>query len=214
MAIQIRAGDVSENPVTGERAIVLEAPPENPERRLVVEMHARPGAAVVGEHLHPAIRERFEVLSGRLGVKLDGKRSAIGPGEAVDVPAGRWHDWWQEGPDKAVVRIEITPGDRFIEMIRTIFGLALDGKTNTKGMPRPLQLVAIGREFDDVLIFRQPPRAVQRAVFGALAPLARARGYRGSYPRYTQAVVHGTPEDVRSGAELRTEFGPGPGPPR
>jgi hypothetical protein len=169
---------------------------------------------VVGEHLHPAIHERFEVLSGRLGVKLDGKRSAIGPGEAVDVPAGRWHDWWQEGPDKAVVRIEITPGDRFIEMIRTIFGLALDGKTNTKGMPRPLQLVAIGREFDDVLIFRQPPRAVQRAVFGALAPLARARGYRGSYPRYTQAVVHGTPEDVRSGAELRTEFGPGPGPPR
>src|SRR5918996_1730914 len=175
----VERGWTSENPVTGERGIVLEAPQDNPERRLVAELHVRPGGAVAGEHLHPAIVERFEVIGGRLGVSLDGRRSSLGPGEAVEVSPGHWHDWWQEGDHKAVVRVEVTPGDRFLEVIRTLFGLAVDGKTNAKGMPSPLQLVAIATEFDDVVIFRRPPRAVQRLLFGALAPLARARGYRG-----------------------------------
>jgi hypothetical protein len=70
-----RAGELAWNPVTGERGVVLEGPEENDERRLVVELHVSPGGAVVGEHLHPAIKERFEVLEGRLEVKLAGKSS-------------------------------------------------------------------------------------------------------------------------------------------
>jgi quercetin dioxygenase-like cupin family protein len=210
----VERGWTSENPVTGERGIVLEAPQENPQRRLVAEMHVRPGGAVVGEHLHPAIVERFEVLGGQLGVSLDGERSSLGPGDAIEVRPGRWHDWWQEGDEKAIVRVEVTPADRFVELIRTLFGLAVDGKTNAKGMPSPLQLVAIAAEFDDVIVFRRPPRRVQRIAFGALAPLARARGYRGIYPRYAEAGSMGTPEDAREGRPLTPRFGDGEGPPR
>jgi quercetin dioxygenase-like cupin family protein len=210
----VERGYVSENPVTGERAIVLEAPQDNAERRLAVELHVRPGGAVAGEHRHPAITERFEVLEGRLGVSLDGRRSSLGAGGAVEVAPGRWHDWWQEGPGKAIVRVEVTPGDRFIEVIRTLFGLAVDGRTNAKGMPGPLQMVAIAAEFDDVVTFKRPPRLVQRALFGSLAPLARARGYRGIYPRYAEAGSMGTPEDVREGRPLHAHFGDGEGPPR
>lgn len=207
-------GFVSENPVTGERGIVLEAPQDNPERRLAVEMHVRPGGAVVGEHLHPAISERFEVLAGRLGVSLDGRRTTLGPGEAVDVAPGRWHDWWQEGAEKAIVRVEVTPGERFLELIRTLFGLAVDGRTNAKGMPRPLQLVAIATDFDDVVVFKRPPKAIQRVGFAALSPLARARGYRATYPRYEQAGSMGTPAQVRAEEPLTPALGDGPGPPR
>jgi mannose-6-phosphate isomerase-like protein (cupin superfamily) len=210
----VERGYASENPVTGERAIVLEAPHENAERRLTVELHVRPGGAVAGEHVHPAIVERFEVIEGRLGVSLDGRRSSLGPGEAVEVTPGHWHDWWQEGEEKAIVRVEVVPGDRFIEAIRTLFGLANDGRTNAKGMPGILQMVAIADEFDDVVIFKRPPRVVQRLLFGALAPLARARGYRGIYPRYANAGSMGTPEDVREGRPLTRSFGDGEGPPR
>lgn len=213
-AMRVERDWVSENPVTGERGIVLEPPHENPDRRLVAELHVTPGGAVVGEHLHPGIHERFEVLEGRLGVSLDGQRRSLGPGESADVAPGRWHDWWQEGPEKAVVRVGVTPGERFLELIRTLFGLAIDGKTNAKGMPSPLQLVAIASGFDDVIVFKRPPPAIQRAVFAGLAPLARRRGYRATYPRYEQAGSMGTPEDVRAGRPLTPALGDGPGPPR
>jgi quercetin dioxygenase-like cupin family protein len=209
----LEAGELGWNPVTGERGIVLEGPDENPERRLTVELYVSPGGAVVGEHLHPTITERFEVLQGILGVKLSGRKSEAGAGEAVDIPPGTWHDWWNAGDTEAVVKVTVTPGDRFSEMITTIFGLALDGRTNAKGMPNPLQLAAVAREFEDAFVLRRPPRAVQRAVFGLLAPIARRRGYRGTYPRYEAAEIVGTPEDVRAGRPLEVRFGEGAGPP-
>jgi hypothetical protein len=65
----VRAGEVWENPVTRERATILELPQHNPERRAVAELVARVGARVIGEHRHPAIVERFTVLDGELTVK-------------------------------------------------------------------------------------------------------------------------------------------------
>jgi quercetin dioxygenase-like cupin family protein len=208
-----KAGELAWNPVTGERCIVLEGPGENPERRLLVEMHVEPGGAVVGEHKHPAITERFEVLEGRLGVKLAGRKSEAGPGEAVEIPAGAWHDWWNAGEGRAVVKVTVTPGDRFAQMIVNIFGFGLDGKTNAKGMPAPLQLIETGREFEDVIVFKRPPAWLQRGMSAVLGPVARRRGYRGSYPRYEDAEIIGTPEDMRSDGPLEVRFGDGPGPP-
>jgi len=46
-------------------------------------------------------------------------------------------------------------------------------------MPNLLQLAVLAREFDDVIRFTRPPRLVQWALFGLLAPLARLLGYRG-----------------------------------
>jgi hypothetical protein len=36
-----------------------------------------------------------------------------------------------------------------------------------------------------VLYFTKPPLVVQRLLFGALAAIARALGYRSSYPKYS-----------------------------
>lgn len=80
--------------------------------------------------------------------------------------------------------MEITPGDRFLEMVVTLFGLANDGKTGAKGMPHPLQMVLFGQEFSDVLTFTGPKMAALKIVGTLLAPIARLRGYRGSSPEY------------------------------
>ena len=72
-------------------------------------------------------------------------------------------------------------------MVRNLFGLAQDGKTNSKGMPNLLQAAIFAREFSDVLYFTKPPLLVQRLLFGALAAIAWALGYRGSYPKYSDA---------------------------
>ena len=40
---------------------------------LVADLYVRPGGAVMGEHVHPAIEESFTVVRGRLGYRLDGR---------------------------------------------------------------------------------------------------------------------------------------------
>jgi quercetin dioxygenase-like cupin family protein len=185
----IQVGEVWENPVTRERAVIVELPWMNPAGRVVAELTALVGARVVGEHRHPAIVERFTVLEGELTLKLDGQTSILGEGESAVIEAGAWHDWWNASDRDARARVEITPGERFAHMIETMFGLARLGHVNSKGMPHPLQLALVAREFSDVIVFRSPPLAVQRAIFGALAPLAHRRGYRATYPQLSRTML-------------------------
>ena len=61
----IQVGEIWENPVTRERARVLELPYKNPEGRVTAELTALVGARVMGEHRHPALVERFTCLRVR-----------------------------------------------------------------------------------------------------------------------------------------------------
>jgi quercetin dioxygenase-like cupin family protein len=185
----IEIGEVWENPVTGEYARIVELPWRNPQGTVVAELRAVPGARVAGEHLHPALEERFTVAEGELTVMRNGQRSTLGPGESAQIEAGVWHDWWNEADVDAIVKVEVTPGERFVHMIETLFGLGREGHVNSKGMPSPLQLALLGREFSDVIVFRRPPPALQRAVFGVLAPIAHARGYRATYPSLSRVTL-------------------------
>ena len=162
------------------------------------ELTAFPGARVAGEHLHPALHERFSVIEGELTVVRDGQRSVLRTGESADIEPGVWHDWWNEAEGNAVVRVEFTPGERFVHMIETLYGLAREGHVNAKGMPNPLQLALTAKEFSDVIVFRKPPRQVQRLVFGALTPIARRRGYRATYPSLSRTTLAPRPPRATS----------------
>jgi len=85
------------------------------------------------------------------------------------------------------VLVELWPlqeGARFEQMIATLFGLANDGKTDSKGVPDPFQLALTARELSDVIEFTKPPPIVQKGLFGVLGAIARRRGYRGVSPEY------------------------------
>ena len=181
-----RAGDVIENPVTGERVVVRVGTEDSGGELLAIDGYIKPGGAVTGEHIHPVIEEHFTVVRGRVGFRIDGRESIARPGERLHVPAGTAHDWWNAGEEEAHIVVEIRPGDRFEEMALNLFGLAQEGKTNSKGMPNLLQAAIFAREFGDVLYFTRPPLVVQRLLFGSLARIARALGYRGSYPKYLE----------------------------
>jgi len=185
----IEIGEVWANPATGERGRIVEFPNSNPDGRATVELTALVGARVVGEHRHPALVERFTVLEGELTLKLDGQTRVLHVGESAVVEPGVWHDWWNASDRDALARVEITPGERFAHLIETLWGLARVGYTDAKGMPKPLQLALVAREFSDVMELRSPPPAVQRAIFGALAPIAHWRGYRATYPQISRTVM-------------------------
>lgn len=179
-----KRGEVYDNPVTGERVVIRLGTQETGGERLLADIYVRPGGAVAGEHIHPSIDETFTILKGRVGIAVGGERSIAEPGRTVHVPRGTAHEWWNAGDEEAHILVEITPAARFEAMIRNLFGLAQDGKTDKKGMPGLLQLALLAREFEDVAQLTRPPRLVQKVLFGLLAPIARLKGYRGRYPHY------------------------------
>jgi quercetin dioxygenase-like cupin family protein len=190
-----RYGDVFENEVTGEYAVVIRGDEDGGGEPGLGHLVVKPGGAVVGEHVHPHFQERFRVISGELGARVDGVERTLLAGDEVTVPAGVPHDWWNAGDEEAGVLVEVAPlNTRFLEMLATLFGLANAGRTNAKGMPNPLQLALIGQEFSDVIVFTKPPRAVQKVAFGVLGGLGRLRGYRGIYPEYLVPRERVTPD--------------------
>jgi mannose-6-phosphate isomerase-like protein (cupin superfamily) len=180
--------NVIENPVTGERVIYRIAPTEENGWWSVSDRYARPGTRVTAPHVHPNSTETFTVVRGQIAVRLGRHTSTARPGTRIEVPPGTPHDWWNAGHETAWVIIEASPGHQFERMTRNLFFLAADGKTDNTGRPGLLQTALLAREFDDTLRLTRPPRAVQRVLFSALAPLARWRGYRSSYPEYDQRV--------------------------
>ncbi len=130
---------VFENPVTGERVVVLTDARVHPEQVLVSHLFIRSGGRVAAAHVHPTVDERFLVLSGEVGFLLDDGKRTLRAGEGASVRAGVVHDWWQVGDSEAQVLVEVIPGVRFAEMVGSMFGLARDGKVTIP------PLAALGR---------------------------------------------------------------------
>lgn len=163
---------------------------------LVSHLFVRPGGRVAVKHRHPTLTERFRVMRGEVGFLIGEEERVLGPGESAVVPPGTLHDWWQLGEEEAQVVVEVDPGDRFVEMVGTFFGLARDGRSDEKGVPRPLQLAVSARAYSDVMVVASPPPWLQKLAFGLLAPLGRLRGLKPTYPEYQSSttVVELSPE--------------------
>ena len=99
---------------------------------------------------------------GELTVVCDGQLSlCLHAGESAQIEPWVWHDWFNTAEVDAVVRVEVTPRERFAHMIETLSGLAREGHVNRKGIPNLLQLALTAQEFSDVIVFRKPSPSVQ-----------------------------------------------------
>lgn len=177
----IHAGDVIENPVTGERLVFLKTSRETNGEAVVFETFVKPDGFVAAAHVHPHQEERFLILHGTVGFRLGREKILADPGQRVTVPAGRAHKFWNAGDCEAHFVCEVRPALRFDQLIETMFGLAADGKTNRKGMPNPLRLAVIARHhFDDVRL-PFPPAWMQRMGLALGAPVGRVLGYQATY---------------------------------
>jgi mannose-6-phosphate isomerase-like protein (cupin superfamily) len=177
----IRKGDTIETPVTGESLRFLETSAETNGEYVLVECRVQPDGTVASAHLHPNQTERFEIESGTVGFRVEGRDVIAGPGESVLVPAGTPHRFWNAGETEAVFVCEVRPALQFERLLETMFALAADGKTNRKGLPNPLRLAVIANaHFEDVRL-PFPPAWMQKAGLVLGAPLGRALGYAPVY---------------------------------
>src|ERR687894_220421 len=150
-----KAGDTIENPVTGERIVVRVGTEDSEGELLEVDTYVGPGGAVTGENVHPSIEESFTVMGGRVGFRLNGRESIAELDRPLRVPAGTPHDWWNAGEEEAHIIVKIRPGARFETMALNLFGLAQDGKTNSKGMPNLLQTAIFGPRVCGCVVLHQ-----------------------------------------------------------
>jgi len=175
-------GAVLENPVSGQRLIFRKTAQDTGGESLEVEsVYTKPTPSRPPAHYHPRQEERFEVLAGRLNVLVDGQERTLQESEVLIVPPGGPHEMWAA---EAGTRVnwQTRPALKTEAFFETVWGLAKDGKVNDKGVPNLLRVALIAREYEDEFRLASPPWAVQRALFGLLAPVGRLLGYHVRYP--------------------------------
>jgi quercetin dioxygenase-like cupin family protein len=173
----IRPGETLTNPVTGEMLIFHRTAAQTDGESVLVETVVKPDGFVAAAHVHPNQSERFEVLEGRVALRVGRDELVAERGQVAVVPPGTPHRFWNAGDSEARFLCEIRPALRFESLIETMFTLACEGKTNRKGLPNPFLLAVIASAHFDTVRLPFPPAALQRAALAVGAPLGRLLGY-------------------------------------
>jgi mannose-6-phosphate isomerase-like protein (cupin superfamily) len=187
----VRAGDVVWNPLSGEKALIVESGDETGGARLVAHLAVEAGGFNPGgEHVHDHCTEHLEVRRGRITFTLDGHERTLGAGERITVAPGTWHHWRNAEQDELLMCVRVEPALGFAEGILIVWGLCADGRTDAQGRPSPLLGVLVATRLRREIRFRRPPDLVQRLLFPPLAALARRRGLERTLERYLDLGTH------------------------
>jgi len=180
------SGQVLDNPVSGERITFRQTRADTDGDLLAIDLELAPDGHVPGAHVHPHQEERFEVLSGVMKFRRGLKTVVASAGDIVVVPPGTVHRFSNGGTEPARVRVEVRPALRMEELFETTVALANDGRTDKRGMPRPLDLALFMSAFEAEV---RPPFAPASAVSALMAPLSWLARRRGLDARYRRPVV-------------------------
>ena len=96
-------------------------------------------------HYHKSYSETFTAIEGDLGVKLGKKDTKIlKPGESHTVEPMSLHCFFNPTQKEIKFNVKLTPGHNGFEYsLRILYGLAADGLTNKKSIPKSLKHTAI-----------------------------------------------------------------------
>ena len=175
------AGQVLDNPVSGERLTFVKTAADTDGELLVVDLELSPKGHVPGAHLHPIQEERFEVTKGTMSFRKGLRIITARAGDTVVVPPGTIHRFKNSGDGPARARVEIKPALRMEELFETAVALAREGRTTATGTPRPLDLALFMREFEDEVSAPLIPRWAARAAMAPFVWLGRRRGLDHRY---------------------------------
>ena len=171
--------ELMENPVTGEKMLVLESTADT----FKIEYALRAHGEIPLEHYHPNVEQKIAVSAGEMHVTINGEHKVIKAGESYSAPPSALHFQWNPCDEEAIAVETYTPAGRNHDFFRTLFGLARDGHTGDHGMPSLLVRAAIFTEFKDSI---RPAKADVRAVIAVLAPISALLGYRRLIRKYAR----------------------------
>lgn len=172
------APDYVENPVTGERFRFHTRPDDPDTDPLALDIWASPEMSPLAEHVHPRQDETFTVHAGKIEVIRNGEASTYSSGREITVKAGTPHSWANAGASRLHLTVRFQPGLETEAFLRDLATLARRGEVRADGAPSLLRVAALYDAYGyDLLHLASPPLAVQKVVFRALIPVARALDY-------------------------------------
>ena len=173
------------NPVIGHRITFLQTAEETNGELLQVEYAVmRPEKKPkIPLHAHFRCEERFEVVEGKLGVKLNGEQRILVSGESIVIAPGITHTFWNAGDGEMRFITDVRPPGELQTYWETVFGLATEGKVDANGLPNLLQLGVVAPLADSY-----DPRLTRvgsKALVAVLGQLGHLLGYKARYPQYS-----------------------------
>lgn len=147
--------------------------------------YSAPPRANIPEHTHHFQEESFEVVSGKLGVRVGGRELILGPGQSAIGPPKVPHAWWNPSGEERVRFVPaVRPGLDLETLFETLLGLKREGKTMGPIPKNPLQATVLVQEIASWVVLR-PVERVLLAPVRALAFVGGMFGYRARYPEYS-----------------------------
>lgn len=173
------------NPVTGDRIEFLSSPLHGESGPLVFRCTLPPDAKGSPLHLHRTIFETFDVEQGALEMEVAaaGNVRTLSAGDRVDLAPGLAHSFRNPLSETTVFVSTASPGAAFEKFLRSMYGLAAEGGTNSEGMPKDPRALALTLHYAD-LVIPALPRGAQAALVNALTGLARLTGLERDFDRY------------------------------
>lgn len=124
------------NPVQKDSVVFLKTAEETNGAYTLVEVELAPKGGV-GLHYHKTYSEKFDCLEGELKVQAGKVIHTLGPGNSITAQALVHHRFFNSSDRVCKFRVELRPASRgFEQSLQVGYGLARDGKTNSKGLPK------------------------------------------------------------------------------
>lgn len=175
MKTTLTAKRIFVNPIYKDRVQVLKTSEETEGHYSEGELEIYPGGGNQ-MHTHSAFEETFTAVKGILGVAVRNKKYYLNPGESLAVPINTPHHFFNDSNDAVTCRIKFIPGhEDFVKGLAIGYGLAADGKTNSKGKPKNLQHLALLISLTDT-----KPVGLFGSIFPALKWLAKRARKNGT----------------------------------
>lgn len=131
------------NPIYKDKVTVLKSSNETGGLYSLGELEVYPGGGNT-PHFHTAFEETFTAVQGELGVMLGAKKYLLKPGESITVPKNAPHYFFNRTTSPITCQVKFVPGhEDFVKGLAIGYGLATDGRTSKKGVPKSLVHLAL-----------------------------------------------------------------------
>lgn len=177
-------GQVIQDRINGNRFEFLETAESSGGQRVRIKITQCAKGKTVGDHIHLAQDEHFEVISGSLTYSINKEKNNLLSGEQITLYRNIPHNHYNTGDEPAVYIQTISPALDIDYFLENLVGLINDGKMERGNMPFLQKMVTL-KYLESPSLLADIPRGLQKLLAHMLGPVARMLGYRAIYKKYT-----------------------------